>query len=217
MKDFTWETDKEDLQFKRDFLDKKIDGVKYIKSLIKVKKVGNIYTALCPFHNEKTESLRIYPEGFKNSDGKAQDHTSWFCFGCKKGGDVVKFEELFFDLDNAEEACSSLSRKFHLEYSGDNELSELQSKLDSIKRTSESVMSLQEINFICSITCRNYLQFVLNNYPNLFDEEYNKIQSVYQKLDEHLLKVNAHQAKNFIKLTQNTIKNYKKRLTSLKS
>ena len=90
-KEDRWDDDS-DITLKRDFLDKKIDGVSYIKSLIRVKKVGNIYTALCPFHNEKTESLRIYPEGFKNSDGKPQDHTSWFCFGCKKGGDIVKFE-----------------------------------------------------------------------------------------------------------------------------
>ena len=211
-KEDRWDDDS-DITLKRDFLDKKIDGVSYIKSLIRVKKVGNIYTALCPFHNEKTESLRIYPEGFKNSDGKPQDHTSWFCFGCKKGGDIVKFEELYFDLDNAQEACNSLSRKFHLDYSGDNELSELQSKLDEIKKSDEKIMSLQEINFICSIACRNYLHFVLEKHPDIFNNEYNKIQMVYKKLDEQLLKSNAYQAQKFIKITQNTIKKYKKCLT----
>ena len=100
-------TDEKYEQFKirRDYVNKNIDGVDYIKSLIKVKKVGGIYSALCPFHNEKTESLRIYPEGYKNDGGEPQEYTSWYCFGCKRGGDIVKFEELYYDFDNAQQAC----------------------------------------------------------------------------------------------------------------
>ena len=35
---------------------------------------------LCPFHNEKTPSLKIYKEQNK-----------WWCFGCQQGGDVINF------------------------------------------------------------------------------------------------------------------------------
>lgn len=42
----------------------------------------------CPFHGEKTASLKIYPE--KNS---------WSCFGCKAGGDSITFIEKIEHLD----------------------------------------------------------------------------------------------------------------------
>jgi DNA primase len=34
---------------------------------------------LCPFHNEKTPSFVIYPEG------------RFYCFGCKEHGDAIDF------------------------------------------------------------------------------------------------------------------------------
>lgn len=33
----------------------------------------------CPFHSEKTASFQCYPGG-----------RGWYCFGCKKGGDVIR-------------------------------------------------------------------------------------------------------------------------------
>lgn len=41
----------------------------------------------CPFHNEKTGSLKVYP-GAKG----------WHCFGCGKGGTVIDFVMHLFDL-----------------------------------------------------------------------------------------------------------------------
>ena len=35
---------------------------------------------LCPFHNEKTPSFTIFTET-----------NSYYCFGCKIGGDVIDF------------------------------------------------------------------------------------------------------------------------------
>ena len=39
----------------------------------------------CPFHNEKTPSLKIY------------EH-SYFCFGCGTGGDVIDFVKHYLNL-----------------------------------------------------------------------------------------------------------------------
>lgn len=202
------------LKLRRKFINTHIDGVEYIKSLIKVKKVGNIYTALCPFHNEKTESLRIYPEGHKNEDGKPQEYTSWYCFGCKKGGDIVRFEQLFYDMDNAGDACDSLQHKFDLEFEGDNQLNALKMALNEIKQESVKTMSLQEINFVCSISLRNYLHFVMKNFPDKFDEQYEFVQGIYKKLDYELKQRNAKEAKVLIEITENTIKKQKKVLTN---
>ncbi|MFH2059836.1 MAG: CHC2 zinc finger domain-containing protein [Pseudomonadota bacterium] len=55
---------------------------------IKLKKIGKGYFGLCPFHNDKNPSLSITPS--KNE---------WHCFGCGKGGDVIRFVELFDQVD----------------------------------------------------------------------------------------------------------------------
>lgn len=51
-----------------------------ISQIVRLKKVGNRYVGLCPFHNEKTPSFYVTP-----SKGIFK------CFGCGKGGDVLNF------------------------------------------------------------------------------------------------------------------------------
>ncbi len=55
---------------------------------IRLKKNGKGYFGLCPFHHDKNPSLSITPS--KNE---------WHCFGCGKGGDVIRFIELFDQVD----------------------------------------------------------------------------------------------------------------------
>jgi DNA primase len=64
---------------------------------IKLKKNGKGYFGLCPFHNDTNPSLSITPS--KNE---------WHCFGCGKGGDVIRFIELFDQVD-FKEAVKRLS------------------------------------------------------------------------------------------------------------
>lgn|SRR5574344_1993347 len=204
----------EALKLKIKFIRRSIPELKYLSGLVELHKIGSIYSCLCPFHHEHTPSLRVYPKGYRSSDGKVQDYTSWYCFGCKKGGDIVKFEQLFYDLDTMQEACDSLQGKFHLTYNGDNQLNELKVALTEVKQTEIHTMSLLEINFICSISCRNYLKYVLEYFPNKFDEEFDYIQSIYKKLDYELLERNAIEAKILIDITNNSLKKRKNMLTN---
>jgi hypothetical protein len=52
-------------------------------AVIALRPTGRRLIGLCPFHSEKTPSFGIDPE--KNL---------WYCHGCNKGGDVVRFVEL---------------------------------------------------------------------------------------------------------------------------
>lgn len=54
----------------------------------------------CPFHGEKTPSLKIY-----------RDH--WHCFGCGAGGDSIEFVSRLFDLSPLD-ACRRLNADYHL-------------------------------------------------------------------------------------------------------
>ena len=51
-----------------------------ISNIIKLKKRGENLIGLCPFHNEKTPSFTVYTKT-----------NSFYCFGCQKSGNTIKF------------------------------------------------------------------------------------------------------------------------------
>ncbi len=55
---------------------------------INLKRVSGRFLGLCPFHNEKTPSFTVFP-----------DTSSYYCFGCGKGGDVITFVMDYENLD----------------------------------------------------------------------------------------------------------------------
>ena len=65
---------------------------------IALKKRGNQYVASCPFHEDKKPSFNVTPA-----------KKLWNCLGCKQGGDVIRFVELF-DNVTFPEACERLSK-----------------------------------------------------------------------------------------------------------
>lgn len=71
----------EEIKYKSD-----LEGV--ISSYITLKRRGKNLIGLCPFHGEKTPSFTVYPE-----------NGSFYCFGCKVGGDVFTFTKLIENLD----------------------------------------------------------------------------------------------------------------------
>lgn len=58
----------------------RIDIVDFISDYVQLKKSGQNYKGLCPFHSEKTASFMV-----------SQSKQIFHCFGCGMGGDVVSF------------------------------------------------------------------------------------------------------------------------------
>lgn len=81
-----------------------------VKQRLSMRQVAEFYgyredrrhLCLCPFHQDKHPSMRIYP----NDKG-------FYCFSCGKGGDVVTFVAALYGLSN-EAACRKLIEDFSL-------------------------------------------------------------------------------------------------------
>lgn len=58
----------------------KSDIIDIISSYIHLQRKGRDYWACCPFHHEDNPSFQV-----------RQDQQTFFCFGCKKGGNVITF------------------------------------------------------------------------------------------------------------------------------
>ncbi len=82
------------MRFSDDFIDRLRDGndvESVIGSYVDLRRRGRTLTGLCPFHNEKTPSFTVYPET-----------SSYYCFGCGAGGDVINFVRNIENLDYVE-------------------------------------------------------------------------------------------------------------------
>jgi DNA primase len=64
-----------------DDIKQRVDIVDLISQYVTLKRAGRTYTALCPFHTERTPSFHVDPA-----------RQSWHCFGaCGTGGDIFSF------------------------------------------------------------------------------------------------------------------------------
>ncbi len=59
-----------------------------VSGYVSLKRRGRNLVGLCPFHGEKTASFNLYPET-----------SSFYCFGCQAGGDVITFVKRIENLD----------------------------------------------------------------------------------------------------------------------
>src|SRR5512143_3950931 len=82
------------------------DIVEVVGSYLPLKRAGANFTALCPFHREKTPSFNVNPH-----------RQIFYCFGCHKGGDVFRFV-MDFETITFPEAVKRLAdrAKIPLEY-----------------------------------------------------------------------------------------------------
>ena len=79
------------------------DIVEVVGSRIQLKKTGKNYSALCPFHKEKTPSFSVSP-----------DKQFYYCFGCGAGGNALGF---VMDHDNLDfpQAVEELAKRAGME------------------------------------------------------------------------------------------------------
>jgi DNA primase len=75
------------------------DIVRVIGEYVRLKKTGQNFTGLCPFHQEKTPSFAVHPV-----------RQIYHCFGCGAGGDVFKFV-MELDKSTFPEAVRTVAEK----------------------------------------------------------------------------------------------------------
>ena len=90
------------------------DATDYIKENLSMIDIMQTYDlqldkkghCLCPFHNEKTPSFKVY-----------ENNKGFYCFGCGCGGDVIKFVQLYFDI-SFQEALRKIDIDFNFNLFG---------------------------------------------------------------------------------------------------
>jgi DNA primase len=84
-------------------LKENINIVDVISRSVPLKRTGNSWKGLCPFHSEKTPSFTVNEE-----------KQFFMCFGCGKHGDLIEFVKDFYNL-NFTEAVEKLSDEYGIE------------------------------------------------------------------------------------------------------
>jgi len=79
------------------------DIIEVLSDYITLKRRGKNYVALCPFHYEKKPSFTVSP-----------DRGLYYCFGCGKGGNVIKFLQDHRGMD-FKEAVIELAERYRIE------------------------------------------------------------------------------------------------------
>ena len=78
------------------------DIVQLIGEFVQLRKAGQNYVGLCPFHSEKDPSFSV-------NSARQMFH----CFGCKKGGDVFAFW-MEYHKTTFPEAMTDLAQKYQV-------------------------------------------------------------------------------------------------------
>jgi DNA primase len=105
------------------------DIIDVISAVIPLKRAGASFTALCPFHREKTPSFHVNPR-----------KQTFHCFGCHKGGDVFTFIREYESLDFVEAVKRLAERaRIPLEFEKDPQYKEKQFLKDRLFEINEQI------------------------------------------------------------------------------
>ncbi|HEX3890261.1 MAG TPA: DNA primase, partial [Verrucomicrobiae bacterium] len=153
------------------------DIVDIIGGYLPLKKAGANFTALCPFHKEKTPSFNVNP------------HKQIFhCFGCHKGGDVFTFVKEYENIGFVDAVRRLAERaKIPLEFENNPAAQETRHLKDQLLEIHEKIAQRWQnclLNEAAGETARNYLAkrgvsaeaiqlFRLGAAPELWDDTVN--------------------------------------------
>ncbi len=120
--------------------------VELIEQYVQLKKAGQNYLGLCPFHSEKDPSFTVSPS-------KQMFH----CFGCRKGGDIFEFWMEYHKV-TFPQAMRDLAERYHITLP-ERELTPSQRRKKELKE------SLFEINGIAADYFYHILQKTERGLP----------------------------------------------------
>jgi len=159
------------------------DIVDIIGGYLPLKKAGANFTALCPFHKEKSPSFNVNP------------HKQIFhCFGCHKGGDVFTFVKEYENIGFVD-AVRRLAERAKIPLEFDNNPAEQQSRhlKDQLLEIHEKITQRWQnclLNEAAGQTARDYLAKALREAGHTVDvagngdvdEEHGTIASALQEV-----------------------------------
>jgi DNA primase len=127
------------------------DIVDIIGGYLPLKKTGANFTALCPFHKEKTPSFNVNP------------HKQIFhCFGCHKGGDVFTFVKEYENIGFVDAVRRLAERaKIPLEFENNPAAQESRHLKDQLLEIHEKITQRWQnclLNEAAGKTARDYLE-----------------------------------------------------------
>lgn len=111
----------------------------------------------CPFHNDRTASMKIYNKSF-------------YCFGCNKTGDIIQFVEYLFNL-SFKEAMQKINLDFGLYLNNNTKIN-----YNKIKRIKEEKKKKQIEEYKKNISFQEKCDILhsYNRYIKYFSKRINK-------------------------------------------
>lgn len=124
----------------------RLDIIDVISDYVELKKAGQNYKAICPFHSEKTPSFIVSPS-----------KQIFHCFGCHSGGDIFGFVMKYENL-NFQEASKILAKKAGIKLSGYKFESGLNEKKEKLLKIQKEALNLFKENLKKSKAAQAYFQ-----------------------------------------------------------
>lgn len=124
----------------------KIDIVDFISGYVQLKKSGQNWKGICPFHPEKTPSFMVSP-------AKQIFH----CFGCGAGGDVIAFASKYENL-SLSESVKFLARKAGITLTHSMTDKKTLQKFDNMREALSAACEFYIKRLNESATARGYLE-----------------------------------------------------------
>jgi DNA primase len=126
------------------------DIVDIIGGYLPLKKAGANFTALCPFHKEKTPSFNVNP-----------DKQIFHCFGCQKGGNVFTFVKEYENIGFVDAVRRLAERaKIPLEFENNPAAQETRHLKDQLLEIHDKIAQRWQnclLNEVAGEIARNYL------------------------------------------------------------